>query len=436
MGRSCDEYRSSMTPDEVIELLQDCPPGPWPSGWGHQGNVMEAHRRMANKWIEDYEPSGVYWPRDRGIVICGGGLRYIPSIWVHLHLIRRMKCTLPIQIWYMGDHEIDPYLRRVFGQLGAECVDALKHPAAREFRILCGWECKLFSTWHAPFRKVLFLDADSCPTINPEFLFDCRTFENNGAIFWPDYPEWKLKPDVWEIFGIDWMANADMANNEPALESGQFMVDKTRCEKEFRLAMWYAEHSDFTFNHVYGDKETFHLAWRKLQSQYGSARLPGWNQHTICQWNPEKSDQVLFQHRVQDKWRFSGTNRFVDTLANEAEGFQLIRELQAVWSGVLWTNPFPNEQERKVMAEIYSQRWNYARVGYDERPMRFAPNNKISQGAAECEECWWVNTVDDEPVLTISRLDRPTCHLRKEGDAWVGQWLENEKMPIRLSKHE
>lgn len=35
--------------------------------------------------------------------------------------------------------------------------------------------------------------------------------------------------------------------------------------------------------------------------------------------------------------------------------------------------------------------------------------------------------------LTLSRLDRPTCHLRQGKDGiWRGAWLEHERMPIEL----
>ena len=36
----------------------------------------------------------------RGIVICGGGLKYIVPAWVNVQMIRRSGCTLPIEMWY------------------------------------------------------------------------------------------------------------------------------------------------------------------------------------------------------------------------------------------------------------------------------------------------------------------------------------------------
>lgn len=35
----------------------------------------------------------------RGIVMVGGGLRYMISTWVGVHMIRRSGCRLPIEMW-------------------------------------------------------------------------------------------------------------------------------------------------------------------------------------------------------------------------------------------------------------------------------------------------------------------------------------------------
>jgi hypothetical protein len=35
----------------------------------------------------------------RGIVMIGGGLRYMTSAWVAVHMIRRSGCRLPIEMW-------------------------------------------------------------------------------------------------------------------------------------------------------------------------------------------------------------------------------------------------------------------------------------------------------------------------------------------------
>ena len=89
--------------------------------------------------------------------------------------------------------------------------------------------------------------------------------------------------------------------------------------------------------------------------------------------------------------------------------------------------------EQSVIDSIQGKRAIYKRLGYDERTLRFAADRIIGDGSAECERCWHVNKLGDEFVLTLSRLDRPTCHLRKLDErTWTGRWLEYEQMPIEL----
>ena len=227
------------------------------------------------------------------------------------------------------------------------------------------------------------------------------------------------------------LADPDVAMHERAFESGQYLINKSRCDRELCMALWYAERSDFTFKHVYGDKECFHLGWRKLDSQYAMPTAgPGWSEHTIVQY--DFAGQILFQHRCQDKWRLGG-NRFNASLANESLCFEFVKDLASRWSGVLWQNENPIPEEREWIAKLTGSQFTYRRVGYDERELQLGPNSEVIRGAAECEQRWHLNIVDGTPVLTISRLDRPTCHLRQAtGGVWRGSWLEHERMPVEL----
>lgn len=425
----CAQASPELPVEDMIRLIESAPPGPWPSGWASWANVNEAHRVMARRFADDLTPSRHVYPEDHGIVIAGGGLKYFPSVWVNVHLIRHFGCTLPIQLWHLGDGECDPYLRRLLKPLGVECVDARKLEKDHPCRILCGWELKPYATLYSPFAQVLFLDADNGPVRDVSYLFDVPQFREQGAVFWPDYACWTLKPEVWTIFGMDRLV--PNAHEEVAFESGQYLIDKTRCWRELRMALWYAEHSDFVFRVVYGDKECFHLAWRFLGTDYAMpAKAPGWDVHTIVQ--HDFDGRIVFQHRCQDKWRLGG-NRRNDSLANEELCFNLIADLRKRWNGVLWHNPDPTPQEQCVIEELTGRRFLYRRVGYDERPMRLGQHSLISEGSAECERRWDVNVEDDKTILTISRLDRPTCHLlRGSDDLWQGRWLEHERMPVEL----
>ena len=141
---------------------------------------------------------------------------------------------------------------------------ARRHPVRR----LGGWECKPYAILHSPFREVLWLDADNVPLVDPSCLFAEPAYAETGAIFWPDLTS--LPPDhpIWTICRVPW-------RDEPEFESGQIVLDKARCWDALQLTMHLNEWSDFYYRYVYGDKETFHLAWRMLDQPYAMpTRLP------------------------------------------------------------------------------------------------------------------------------------------------------------------
>src|ERR1051325_2780671 len=204
-----------------------------------------------------------------GIVICGGGVRYFTSAWVCINMLRRLGCALPIQFWHLGDQELDEQMASLLHPLGVECVDAFKMRKKLPVRRLGGWQLKPYALLHSPFREVLLLDADNVPVVNPEFLFDTPQFRRAGAVFWPDYHyrEGAKAAAIWKSCGL-------RQPRELEFEAGQILVDKQRCWPALRLALWFNENSDFYYDHLYGDKETFHLAFRKLKQPYALVPHP------------------------------------------------------------------------------------------------------------------------------------------------------------------
>jgi hypothetical protein len=128
-----------------------------------------------------------------------------------------------------------------------------------------------------------------------------------------------------------------------------------------------------------------------------------------------------------------GGNRRNPSLANEDLCFELVAELRKRWSGVPWHNPDPSPAEQQVIEELTGRRFLYRRVGYDERPIRLDAGGVVGEGSAECERRWYVNIDDGRTILTLSRLDRPTCHLTRNGNGiWYGRWPEFERMPVEF----
>jgi ADP-heptose:LPS heptosyltransferase len=285
------------------------------------GAGMACDRHRAN--LGDY-PGGF---EGRGIVICAGGPRYFTNAWVCIRMLRRHQCKLPIQVWHRGQCEMDERMKALLTPLGVECVDAFQ--VARKFpaRRLGGWELKPYALVHCPFKEVLLLDADNVPVANPEYLFDTLEFRQTGATFWPDYTcgDPKKTRAIWRSCGL-------RQPDEPEFESGQIVVDKARCWKALLMSHWFNQQSDFYYQYLHGDKETFHLGFRKVGKPYSLVpkplhRLEG----TMCQ--HDFAGRRIFQHRNTAKWDFLPHNRMVRGFRFESECREDLAELRRHWSG-------------------------------------------------------------------------------------------------------
>lgn len=263
--------------------------------------------------------------RGRGIVICGGGTRYFTNAWVCLNMLRRLGCALPVQLWHRGAFEMEEAMKAIVAPLGAECVDAHELRQRHPVRRLGGWELKPYAILRCPFQEVLLLDADNVPVRSPEYLFETSQFERTGAIFWPDYGREDKADPVWVSCNVSRPEGVEF-------ESGQIVVDKHRCWEALCLCLWFNENSDFYYQYLHGDKETFHLAFRKLKKEFSFVPKPIHSlEATMCQHDFEGNR--LFQHRNMDKWNLFARNRHVEDFWFEAECRNDLLRLQTLWDG-------------------------------------------------------------------------------------------------------
>ena len=278
-----------------------------------------AERRIAS--IPPY-PGGF---TGRGIVICGGGVRMFTNAWVCIRMLRFLGCSLPIELWYFGKCELDDRMRALVRPLKVACVDAEKKMSRDQARLAHVWALKPYALVHSRFREVLLLDADNVPVANPEPLFDSPHFRKAGAVFWPDFGRLEPGRSAWKLFGLPY-------RDECEFESGQVLVNKEACWRPLQLCLWYNQHAQLFYDHVHGDKETFHLAFRKLNAPYampsrGIHCLPG----VMCQ--HDFQGRRLFQHRNGVKWRLFGPNRLIPGFRFEPECRRFLQELAARWNG-------------------------------------------------------------------------------------------------------
>ena len=387
---------------------------------------------MAREAIDTIAPLFRRYPHEaagRGIVIPAGGLGYFTCAWVCIRMLRELGCNLPIEVWHLGASEMTAAMRQLLEPFSVTFVDAHLVRQQQPVRILNGWELKPFAILNSRFREVLLLDADNVPVVDPSFLFETPEYRANGAVFWPDFG--RLGPDrlIWDLAGVPY-------RDEPEFETGQIVLDRMRCWEGLLLTMWMNEHSDFWYRHVHGDKETFHIAFRKLNVPYVMPTTPilalaG----VMCQ--HDFSGRRIFQHRNLAKWSLEDDNPRVPGFVHEDVCLRFLEELRVQWQdrpSAPYRDAKADPVRRELARKLCAVRWLYRRIGFDQRPMTFDLNGRVGEGAAGCERSWDLRPQDGTHQLVLSGRDGVTCILRPhESGRWTGWWRLHECMEVELT---
>jgi len=385
-----------------------------------------AHRRAE---FESAANAKVEYPKDqysgRGIVIAAGGDKYFTNAYVCVSMLRKLGCELPIQLWYLGPDEMTKEMQELVLHLNVTLVDAFEvrkqHPARR----LSGWELKPYSIAYSPFEEVMYLDADNVPVVDPTYLFDTPEYKATGSIFWPDYGRLESFREIWRLCNIPY-------RDEPEFESGQIVINKAKAWKALQLTIYMNNHSDFYYRHIHGDKETFHMAWLKLNQPYS---MPSKEIHSLdgvmCQ-HDFKGNRV-FQHRNMHKWSLL-TEKRIDGFMHEEDCFTFLKQLGDNWSNTL-KGQLTTPDEIVSFQEITQQQYfQYIRQGHDVRLMELLPNFTIGEGRDKLETRWSVVQKGSTILLNIYGAEGLICSLRKVAkNTFTGYWLKFEKMPITIS---
>lgn len=360
-----------------------------------------------------------------GIVICAGGARLFTCAWVAIGILRRhLACTLPIEVWHLGPKEIGPPMRGLLEELDVEPIDAFEVAKRHQVERLGGWELKPFALMNSRFRDVMLLDADNVAVREPSFLFRRPEFRETGALFWPDIAKLSSDNEIWPISGLRYR---DMWS----LESGQMVIDKSRCWRALSLTHWINQHSDAFYQYLHGDKDTFLIAWLMLAQPYHLIRhRPKLLESTLCQRAPD--GEVLFQHRNMAKWVLNGDNPRIEGFRLEDECRMLLKELASLWDGRVFELPPRSEEIRRLESDLSRIReFRFIRVSSDERRMELLPDHRISGGG--CERYWHVADGADGPELRLEGNGLRSCALRLSEDGrWCGRLLQEPYMPVEL----
>ncbi len=401
----------------------------------HSEQTIRHYQKLAADTI--HHPSD--YPTDhfsgQGIVICAGGPVYFPCAWVCLNTLRHLGCTLPIEWWYLGPHEMNDEMIRLVSTLNVRCVDALKELPSNTASKIGSWELKPHAITHSRFEEVLYIDADNLPQKDPRFLFETTAYQQTGALFWPDrYQPHNTAPpflrrEAWDICQVPFQ-------DEPEFETGQLVINKKRCWRALQFTCYLNAHPEFYYAYFYGDKDTFHLAWRKLNQDY--ALVPyGVSEFQMGMVQHDWDGHPLFIHRNDGKWTLK-QNAKLNDIPHENDYHRFIQILFDRWSGIIYKIPHElTEAEQKVYINLVkSASWTCALTGFGAFGLRILPDLRIESPAPHYFHSLEIrqNNTGDVSLLIRSSQGGLVAKLWPDTSAgWTGRSTYNQET-IRLMK--
>ncbi|KAK4688144.1 alpha 1,2-mannosyltransferase, partial [Tremellales sp. Uapishka_1] len=215
----------------------------------------------------------------RGIVLVAGNADTLQRVKWSLQMLRSYGSTLPVQIvgssfslnreysileqYHFPSEAPGDDIRAELRELGGELVEA-KGQEKDEGKNK-SYHLKAIAVIQAPWQEVLYLDSDSIPTRDPEYMFDAPNYKRLGLWATPDYWKTSANNPIWAIIGVK-------CRNEWEMETGQMFIDKKRHLDVFLLIKFMLENHEWWFFFSDGDKDIFRWAMLALRKRWG---VPG-----------------------------------------------------------------------------------------------------------------------------------------------------------------
>lgn len=258
----------------VLDPLLIGPYRKFSASWAAKILVKERHHQTLLSLVkENFQYPGGY---GRGIVTCGGG-RYFPMAITMIKMLRNVGYSGMVELWYRGSCEAIDHTKLHNLDVHAIDIDVVSNLAddnriPKEVGQTYGWAMKWYALTHTKFDKVIWLDADFIPLMDPSVLFGL----DDSIAYWSWHENWiKWKQMGWE--GIP-------KNIVTGFQSGQFFIDRTKMWKMMAIVNWMCQHFDFycadpKTRFVLGDQEAAMVVMTLLGIQPKILGFSEWPSH-------------------------------------------------------------------------------------------------------------------------------------------------------------
>jgi hypothetical protein len=388
----------------------------------------ERVRTLAAEIRNSSKPDALPEGSGRGLVIVAGGARMFTNAYVLLHVLRNvLRSKLPVELWYFGPSEVSPAMAALIEPFEVRLVDATPALAATGAKVRDGWQLKSFALAYSRFAEVLLLDADQVPISDPAACFDWPQYRETGAVFWPDVIDLRRENPVWALLGLQ-------ERRAVSLESGQLLVDRNRHRAVLWAALRLNEAADDLYQLVYGDKDTYLLAWEMLGSRYSLVpHRPYGDEYVLVQRDFE--GDALLQHRTNAKWQYGVEPQKIANFVHEADCIAALAELTTKWSGRVFAAPDRPSAARSVELQVIEAGAFHLQVGDEpESSIEFRPHAEIGRGRAPDRRHWWVEQDDQVCRLVMSDGGRRNYVVERGPDhIWRGHRFRNPTAEVSIS---
>lgn len=132
----------------------------------------------------------------RGIVVTAGNAQ-VPHLKTLVHSLRDVGCTLPVEVMYLDDQDLDVDVQAELAALDGVTTREIAPMVDDQGWKLAGWAVKAYAIMYSSFREAIFIDADSLFFKDPATLFEDEDYQKTGALFFKDRVLWREWKQDW-----------------------------------------------------------------------------------------------------------------------------------------------------------------------------------------------------------------------------------------------
>jgi Mannosyltransferase putative len=281
----------------------------------------------------------------------------LPSGYVLLKELVRLGTALPIEVFYregeLNQDEINLLTAISPEQIIVRQLVSNAQDYTTQYGTNIGWTVKTHALIESKWEENLWLDADSFPIRDPNFLFDDEEYVSKNCLFWRDVfstdrsNRYHDEAPIWKIFDV-------APNDGEPFETGQLLINKPQCWAQVNLLRHYADNCHIYYNFG-GDSEAFRMAWQHHTKRYSgytayinyhaSPSVPygfmpygpfhkgapneygKWGGGTVMV-QRDRQGRELFNHRNMHKFSL-GDNPYYEDIVNEDIYHEHIAQLRA-----------------------------------------------------------------------------------------------------------